>query len=99
MKKVLKYAWVVVLVALGILWFILSRGKVKPVPIGKELDAIDAEAEIEKVRIDLGEQKALQAVEKRYEQELKKLEAEDQVKVEKLKSNPAKLARLLVRRG
>jgi predicted Holliday junction resolvase-like endonuclease len=95
----LKYLWLPVSIAFGVLAWILFRERTtKQIPDPKvEIRAIRAEVEAKKLEIELGKEKALQKIEEQYQAEREKLTESQQKRAEELRSNPDRLAAFLIR--
>lgn len=62
-----------------------------------ELKAIDAKREARQAKIDLGEEKALQAVKEKYAERREQLDEKTEARVKELENDPEKLAMAMER--
>lgn len=98
-ETIKKYSFLIAIVGIGILLFIVSRGKA-PIPDFKlEKEALDARAEADKLKATIGHEAAVEAVEHKYEESLKKLDEDQKEQAKELRKDPAKLAQWIVRVG
>lgn len=95
----------VLFVAVVALIAIFTRRKDGPQPgtiikeVSKELEVIEAGAEVRRVKAELGAEKAKQLVEERYRAERARLDAEKERQAHELEEDPVALARFLVKAG
>lgn len=108
--RVLKWLWnhwyvplaVVAAIVAALLW-----KKPKGVPVTqvvidstkKELEVIEAQAEVRRLKAELGAEQARQHVEDKYREAKSKLTAEQAEKAKRLEKDPVALAKFLVRAG
>lgn len=98
--KWLKYWYVPVILVLGVLLWIVSRGRVNPMEHTEtELEAIKAGAEVKRIQTKLGAEQARQHVEDKYRKQLEALNEKQKAQAEELRNDPVKLAKFLVRAG
>jgi hypothetical protein len=100
----LKKYWYVPLFVLAVfLGFMLSRkSRARGTPLVqtlRELDAIKAGAEVEKVKAQLGAEQAKAHVEDKYREEIDALDEKQKERLEKMEEDPMAMARFLVRAG
>lgn len=88
---------VALLFTLGGLVFLLTRNKDVLGRAFAEVDAIKADAEAQKLAVDLGAHEASKIVEERYQAEMEELTADNIRRAEQLRANPRQLARELAR--
>ena len=95
----LKKYWYVPVFILGsvLLWLLFRRSGPPLEQTMAEVKAIQAEADVKKLKKALGTEYAKKAVTERYETELKELNEKQEKQAKKLENDPAKLAKFLVR--
>lgn len=74
-----------------------GRGPNPAKKLGREVDAINAKADIKRIQVDLDEERALAHVENKYRDDLAAMDDEKRARADKLKKDPAKLAAFIVR--
>ena len=100
-KNFAKYWYIPFIAAAAWLTWVFSRKretKLTPaLQIRRELEAVEAKAEVARVKASLGASEALKHVEDKFGADLAKLEGEKKAEAERLSSDPELLARFLVR--
>lgn len=84
-----------------LVWLLFRRWKGGAQPpmesIQRELQAIRAGAEANRLRAKLGAEKALQIVEKKYQQALADLDERQKIQADRLRDDPEALTRFIIR--
>jgi len=95
--------WYFVILAIGLGVLVLWSRKLSPAEamarVKLELEAIRAKTEARQVRETLGTERAREAVEAQYRNELVRLDVAQKARAEELRDDPAALAQFLVRVG
>ncbi len=98
--KTFKRFWYIPFLAVGgIAAFVLFRKSGMNLPLAnvrRHLEAIQAGAAADNIRIEQGTEAAVAQVEAKYDAELKALDADKRAKAEKLKHDPEALTKFLV---
>jgi hypothetical protein len=92
------HAWIIAIVAVGILLLILSRGKFDFKKFySKEKEVIDAKAEARKAQIELGAAKAAEKIKEEHKEVIKKLDEQQAKRAKELENDPEKLVEAILR--
>ena len=97
LEKLKNYAVLAAIIGVGVLVFILTKGK-KPVPdAGKEMEIIEAKAEVKRLQAQQGLEAAVRAVEEKHASRLAELDEASREQAKALRSDPKALTEFLLR--
>lgn len=92
------HAWLIAIVAVGILLLVLSRGKFDFKKFyTKEKQVIDAKAEARVAKIELGAVKAAEQIKEQHAEKIKQLDADQAKRAKELEHDPEKLVEAILR--
>jgi hypothetical protein len=95
----MKWLWYILAILgaiAGVLFFVLSGGKVDPPDLKKQFKRIDAETEANKLKAKLGHEEAIRRIEEKYKEKLDALDEHQKEAARRLRSDPAALSKYLV---
>lgn len=95
----LKKYWYIPVFTLGsvALWLLFRRTGMPFDQVLTELKSIQAKSDIDKLKAEIGTEKAKMVVVEKYKAELQALDAKQKEQANELQNNPAELAKFLVR--
>jgi hypothetical protein len=92
------HAWIIAIVGVGILLFILSRGKFDFRKFyDKEKEVIDAKTAARTATIELGAVRAVEQIREQHEDKIKQLDKDQSKRVKELEHDPEKLVEAILR--
>jgi len=91
-----RWGWVVLVIAGGVLLYVLTLGRSKP-PITREIEAAKAEAKAAKLEARVGRDEAVRQIEEEYQETLAELESRQKDEATKLRKDPKQLSKWLAR--
>ena len=96
-EKLKGYALLAVIIGIGVLTYVLTKGK-RPIPnAGKEMEIIAAKAEIQKLQAEKGLEAAVAALEAKHASRIAEMDEASREQAKALRSDPKALTEFLLR--